>query len=302
MRRGVLGLLVGVALGGAAQTTPWMNPSLDYGQFANGARAYFRDNLYAVGPHGAVHHYGGFGIVLPGEVEIVGIEVVLRARKDGAPNAYLEAELSWDGGMHWTTTGYQAGPYPGAWRQYIVGGPTDLWGRAWSPGEVQVGLRVRLRAVNAIQLDWVAVRVTYRASGAPTLSVTPEVVDLGTLTLAHYDAGWLEWAGVQRITVSSPRAWSLTVAAGSPTWLYTGPDAPPAKPCGHLEWRVRAAGPGVTDPRTSFTALSVAGDRVATGGAGTGLWLEIAFRLRVDYETTPPGTYELLFVYTLVAP
>lgn len=296
-------LVLGVGLAGAAQSTPWVNPSLDYGQFPNGSRAYFRDNLYAVGAGGAVHHYGGFAVSLPGEVQILGIEVVLRARKDGAPNASLGVELSWDGGASWTTTGYQAGPFTGAWRQLAVGGPSDLWGRAWTPTEVGWGsLVVRLRAINAVQLDWVAVRIFYQTDAVLGLALTPEVVDFGALTLAHYDAGWAEWPGVQRITVTSNRAWTVSVAAGSPTWLYTGVFPSPAKPCGHLEWRVSAAAPGISDPRTSFTPLTLAGTQVARGTGGIGLWIEVAFRLRVDYETTPPGTYELEFTYTLVAP
>ncbi len=300
----LLGILVlGVGLGGAAQSTPWVNPNLDYGKFQNGPRGYFRDNLYAVGAGGAVHHYGGFAVSLPGEVEIVGIEVLLRAKKDGVTNASLEVELSWNGGASWTATGHQAGPFTGAWRELTVGGPTNLWGRTWTPAEVGWGaLLVRLWAVNAVRLDWVAVRVYYRAELPGSLTVAPEVVDFGSLTLAHYDAGWAEWSGVQRITVTSNRAWIVSVAADSPTWLYTGSFPALAKPCGHLEWRVSAAGPGVTVPRTTFTPLAIAETQVAKGTAGIGLWIEVTFRVRVDYETTSPGTYQLSFTYTLVAP
>lgn len=304
MRLRLLGILVlGVGLGGAAQSTPWVNPSLDSGQFVYGSRAYFRDNLYAVGAGGAVHHYGGFAVTLPADAEVVGIEVVLRARKRGAANAYVGVELSGNGGMTWTATGYQAGPFTGAWRQLTVGGATDLWGREWTPDEVGSGsLVVRLRAVNALELDWVAVRVYYRSGVVQSLSLAPEVIDFGVISLAHYDAGWAEWSGVQRITVTSNWAWIVSVAAESPTWLYTGLFSSPEKPCGHLEWRVSAAGPGVTEPRTTFTPLAVAGAQVARGAAGSGLWIEVAFRVRVDYETTSPGTYQLSFAYTLVAP
>ena len=41
---------------------------------------------------------------------------------------------------------------------------------------------------------------------------------------------------------------------------------------------------------------------VARGAAGSGLWLEVSLRIRVDYDTTVPGTYELRFTYTLTTP
>lgn len=304
MRSGLfVALLLGLAVGGVAQSTPWVNPSLDYGQFLNGSRAYFRDGLYAVGTGGAVHHYGGFAVTLPADAEVVGIEVVLRARKGGPANAYVWVELSGNGGMTWTATGYQAGPFTGAWRQLTVGGATDLWGREWTPSEVGLGsLVVRLRAVNAVELDWVAVRVHFRSGVVLSVTLSPEVVDFGVIALVHYDEGWVEWTGVQRLTVTSSGAWVLSVAADSPVWLYTGAEPSPLKPCGHLEWRVSAAGPGVVDSRTSSTPLAVTGTQVARGAAGVGLWIEVSFRLRVDFETTPPGAYQLTFTYTVTSP
>lgn len=293
--------LVGAA--GLAQDTGWLSPSADSGQFANGSRAYYDDTAYAKAGNGQVHLYWGYEISLPAGSEVVGIEVLVDARKSGAAASALYVELSWDGGMSWTATGYFAGWMKAAWRQYVLGGSGDTWGRTWTPAEFSGGsFRVRLRAVNASRLDWVAVRVHYREQITATLSVTPSLVDLGVLALAHYDVGYREVSPAQRITVASATAWSLQVSADAATWTYTGSEPPPGKPCSHLEWRVSASGPGVTGAETSYVGLSTGAQTVARGTAGQSLWFEVALRLRVDYATTVPGTYELRFTYTLTSP
>lgn len=295
--------LVGGTLGSAQQNTGWRSPSAHSGQFTNGSWAYSNDALYATSANGQEHRYWGYGITIPSGNEVVGIEVLVDARKDAAPPSALYVELSWDGGESWTTTGYFAGPMASAWRQYVLGGASDTWGRIWSPDEFADGtFRVRLRAVEASRLDWVAVRVYYQAEATLTLGVTPQLVDLGTLALTHYDAGYKEISPAQRITVSSGTNWSLYVAADAVVWTYFGSAPSPGKPCFHLEWRVSAFGAGVTDHQTSYRGLSTGQQKVAGGTTGTGLWLEVSLRLQVDYETTVPGTYELRFTYTLTVP
>ncbi|MEW6217367.1 MAG: hypothetical protein AB1543_06775 [Candidatus Bipolaricaulota bacterium] len=304
-RRWWLGGLFLVALGSVslAQTTGWLNPSLDAGQFANGPRGYYRDNLYAVGADGAEHTYGGYGISLPPGSDVEGIEVLLRVQKHASANCYLYVELSWDGGVSWTATGYRSGFTAGSWWDHVLGGASDTWGYSWSPGELGDGtLRVRLKAENAARVDWVAVRIHYRQGISQSLTVAPLLVDLGVLTLAHYDAGYREVSPAQRITVSSGTAWSLHVAADTPGWIYTGSEPAPGKPCSHLEWRVSAFGSGIASPQAAYIGLTTGPQKVAGGAAGMGLWLDVALRLRVDYDTTVPGTYELRFTYTLTAP
>ena len=301
-----MGLLLTVLLLGAsglAQDTGWLSPSADEGQFGDGPEAYAPGGPFAVGLN-QIHRYGGFGIVLPVGSEIVGIEVLVRARRSPARPGALAVELSGNGGMTWTTTGYTTGSlHPVQWRNYVLGGSTDVWGRTWTPPELADGaFWVRVRAEGYAELDWITVRVHYGQGIAIGLTVTPQLIDLGAITLAHYDAGYREVSPAQRITVSSATAWSLHVAADAATWTYTGSQPSPGKPCSHLEWRVGAVGPGVAGPQTSYVGLSTGPQKVAGGTAGTGLWLEVALRLRVDYDTTVPGTYELRFTYTLTAP
>ncbi|QAA76596.1 MAG: hypothetical protein BIP78_0830 [Candidatus Bipolaricaulis sibiricus] len=294
-------LLLGAT--GLAQNTGWLSPSADEGQFGDGPEAYAPAGGFAVGLN-QVHRYGGFAVVVPGGSEIVGIEVLVRARRSPTRWGALGVELSGDGGMSWTTTGYTTGSlHPTQWRDHTLGRSTDLWGQAWTRGELGDGVFwVRVHAQGYAELDWVAVRVHYREGVTQALAVTPQLIDLGAITLAHYDAGYREVSPAQRITVSSGAPWSLHVAADAATWAYTGSELPPHKPCAHLEWRVSAFGAGVAGPQTSYVGLSTGQQKVAGGTAGTDLWLEVSLRLRVDYDTTVPGTYELRFTYTLTTP
>jgi hypothetical protein len=304
-RSGILGLALLLAAGtlGSAQVqnTGWRNPSANTGGFTRGERAYFDDTLFATAREGRTHRYWGYDLAIPTGSTIHGIEVRLDFRGE---DAYLAVEVSWDGGVSWTSTGYVAGPALGSWRTFVLGGNTDTWGRSWTAGELtSTAFRVRLTAEEEdSRLDWVAVRVYYQAAVTLTLGVNPQLVDLGTLTLAHYDAGYKELSPAQRLTVSSAAGWSLYVAADSATWTYVGAEPPPGKPCSHLEWRVSAFGSGVTGPQTSYLGLTTGSQRVAGGTAGAGLWLDIALRVLVDYATTVPGTYELHFTYTLTLP
>lgn len=299
----VLGILI-FSASVCAQDTGWLNPSADWGTFSNGSQAYYNDNLFAEARNGQEHRYWSYAVFIPAGSTILGIELRLDAWKTGGPAAYLYAELSWDGGNSWTTTGYRTGALGTTEATYILGGPTDKWGRSWNPSEFGTGLFcVRLRAqcgaAHRIRLDWVAVRVHY--STGLSLEVSPATLDLGTLSLADYDRGYVDSLEAQTLRISSGTTWTLTVAALTPTWRYTGDLPDPKKPCGHLLWRVEYADGPVSVVEKTFTALTTSERGVAQGSAGL-VKLSLSFRLLVDYDTTWPGTYSLDFRYTLTSP
>ncbi|MCS7216851.1 MAG: hypothetical protein NZ924_04105 [Candidatus Bipolaricaulota bacterium] len=309
MSRGVLALLTSAALWAlplAAQDTGWRNPSQDYGDFRYPKGAYYDDADYALAEPGQTHVFFGYEFPIPGSAEILGIEVRLDVRRHPAGGpfvAYLEVQLSGDGGATWTPA-KTAGPIESYWQTFLLGGPKDLWGRAWRPEELAPHrFLVRLTAWAprwpTLYLDWVAVRVYYRTG--LVLEVEPPTVALGTLTLADYDRGYRDLLEAQAVTLYSPVAWVLYIAAARETWSYTGPLPDPKKPCGHLLWRVEAAGGSASPVEQGFLPLSVSERAVAKGTAG---WAKLAlsFRLLVDYDTTWPGTYALDFRYTLVVP
>jgi len=79
-------------------------------------------------------------------------------------------QLSWDGGTTWTTA-KQTPRLTTSEATYILGGPSDNWGRTWTLTNL-TNTNFRLRVIDVasgsgansrdFSLDWVAVRVTYR--------------------------------------------------------------------------------------------------------------------------------------------
>ncbi len=300
----LLGFLTSQAWG--QHNTGWLSPTQDFGQFRYPTLAYADDVYYARADPGFVHVYYGYALFIPQMAEILGIEVRVDAWRHPAGTpfvAYFDVELSWDGGASWTAP-YTAGPLESYELSFILGGPSDDWGRAWHPHEFQpqtfmVRLGARAPRWPELRLDWVAVRVHYRTG--LSLEVEPQAVDLGVLTLADYDRGYVERLSAQTLRLTSATSWTLSVASLTPTWHYTGPLPNPRKTCEHLLWRVESAeGPATTVTRT-FTPVGTSERLVAAGSAGV-VQLTLSFRLLVDYETTWPGTYTLDFRYTLASP
>jgi hypothetical protein len=114
------------------------------------------------------HQFWAYVFVLPPLVaHIDGIRVQADVMLDalGGTNN-LCAQLSWDGGSHWTTIKTQAITVA-AKTTYIFGGTADLWGRGWTQAELDPTLfRVRIIDASTINtrdynLDYLAVSITY---------------------------------------------------------------------------------------------------------------------------------------------
>ncbi len=113
------------------------------------------------------HTYYNYNISLPGGATINGIEVRVDGKADstaGAPKFCIQ--LSWDGGVTWTTAKSTA-TISSTEATYLLGGPADTWGRAWATGEFSnTSFRVRIINVSSITtrdftLDYIAVNVYY---------------------------------------------------------------------------------------------------------------------------------------------
>jgi len=99
-------------------------------------------------------------------------------------------QLSWDGGMTWTAA--QSTPtLSTSEARYLLGGPTNTWGRTWNAGEFSNGtFRVRVSNVASSKnrdffLDWISVRVHYQ--GWPVVNYLYDPLD--RLTQANYESG-----------------------------------------------------------------------------------------------------------------
>ncbi len=169
-------------------TTGYRSPSAHAANTANGDRngfqtnptnAFADDGLFAVDTNSGngtstsctstakdSHAFFTYNISLPPGGTVLGIEVRLDAKVDstgGAPKMCVQ--LSSDGGATWTTAKTTT-TLTTAEATYILGTPTDLWGRAWTTTNI-ANLRVRVINVASstardFSLDWAAVNVTYR--------------------------------------------------------------------------------------------------------------------------------------------
>lgn len=160
----------------AAQTT---SSGDNNGFQTSPTNAYANDSLFAVDTNSGTsnstsctstakdkHRYYNYNISLPGTV-IDGIEVRLDGRVDatnGSPRFCVQ--LSWDGGITWTTAKTTANLTTSE-TTYILGGTADNWGRTWSVSELS-NTNFRLRVIpiasstqRDFSLDWVSVQVTY---------------------------------------------------------------------------------------------------------------------------------------------
>jgi hypothetical protein len=143
--------------------------------------AYLSDSVYAVDNNSGTttstsctstgrdrHDFTNFNFNLPGGATVLGVEVQLTSRVDSTSRSpRMCVQLSWDGGVTWTTA-RQTAILSTARRVDVLGGTSDNWGRTWLPGELtNSNFRVRLintasSTVRDFSLDAVAVRVTYR--------------------------------------------------------------------------------------------------------------------------------------------
>ncbi|NUM44055.1 MAG: hypothetical protein HUU38_05055 [Anaerolineales bacterium] len=113
------------------------------------------------------HLFYNFGINLLAGATVDGIEIRLDAKADSSANTpTLCIELSWNGGGSWTSIQTTPGLNT-TLQSYLLGGPTNTWGRTWSASDFSnPNFRVRITSVASSTsrdffLDWVAVRVLF---------------------------------------------------------------------------------------------------------------------------------------------
>ena len=113
------------------------------------------------------HRYLTYGAAVPAGCAVTGIEVRLDWWVDSlVGTSSLSVELSWDGGATWTSA--LTDPTSTLIEHTaLLGGPTVLWGHAWTPAELaDANFRVRVTAGNTLGdrdffLEWIPVRVHY---------------------------------------------------------------------------------------------------------------------------------------------
>ena len=116
------------------------------------------------------HRYYNYGLSIPSNASIVGIEVRLDASVNNPTGTrFMCVEISWDAGATWTTA-KSTGNMTNSIAAYTLGSSSDAWGRVWSVTNDFTNANFRVRITNVsndssqrFQLDRVAVRATYAA-------------------------------------------------------------------------------------------------------------------------------------------
>jgi hypothetical protein len=187
------------------------------------------------------HRFYDYGIAIPSESVIAGIEVRVDARVDstsGAPKVCVQ--LSWDGGTTWTAA-KATGAIGTSLGTFTLGGATDTWGRTWSPANLS-NASFRVRVINVASstsrdffLEWVAVRAHSTASvpvAVSALSLSPASVTSGmpstgtvTLAAAAPPGGAVVSLASSNANAASVPA-SVTVPAGATSVTFTATTMP----------------------------------------------------------------------------
>lgn len=174
----------------ADEPTQYNSPSDEYASggngFENNSTGAFADGG-GVASHtnnaaGESHVYYKYGFSIPAGATINGIEVRTDWYLDGNGGTNsLGVELSGDGGLSWTTTGYKDVTETDKEHVVSFGGSSDTWGRTWSASDFSNdSFRVKVTANTTSSgrdffLDWIPVRVYYTPLTTGTLIVKKHV-------------------------------------------------------------------------------------------------------------------------------
>ena len=153
------------------QTSP-ANAYADGGGVAQDVNSGTNTNASCTANSKDKHRFYNYNISLPGGATVTGIEVRLDAFVDavGSNAPRMCVQLSWDGGVTWTTA-KQTPTLTTVEATYVLGGAADTWGRTWTTTNLS-NTNFRVRVINVasganatsrdFSLDWAAVRVSYR--------------------------------------------------------------------------------------------------------------------------------------------
>ena len=160
---------VGGGIGNEVDFNPPASNGAPLGAWTSGANAYSSDGVYTTTTGiGAQHTYGTFNFSVPTNNTISGITVKLESSASTAEGT-ISARLSWNNGANSTELKTTA-TLTQTDAVYELGSPSDAWGHAWTPSEMQNG-NFTLEIVanpgngNTIRVDAIQVRVFHQSTG-----------------------------------------------------------------------------------------------------------------------------------------
>jgi 6-phosphogluconolactonase (cycloisomerase 2 family) len=139
-----------------------------YSEWTNGSNALSSDGAYATAASTNLRQsYSVFGFNVPNGNTVQGIEVKLEASGSTAAGT-IQVALSWNGDSSVTAT-KATSVLTGSDAVYTLGGPSDTWGRSWTPAELSnANFFVRVIGQpdqNTVRVDAIQVRPYSQAGG-----------------------------------------------------------------------------------------------------------------------------------------
>ncbi len=148
------------------------------------------DNSYATSattdPLGRI---STFGLNIPSDATINGLEVTLEA-KVSFGTIGIPFSLSWNNGSSFTST--KSNTITTTEQVFTYGGPTDTWGRTWTPSELSdANFQVKIDPSSSafiVSYDQIRVKVYYTSGGGSTTRYVNDLLAPNALVLAETDA------------------------------------------------------------------------------------------------------------------
>ena len=191
----------------------------DYTDWGDPADGLLEDIKYAYpNSNGDLEDYYNYGISIPTGSSIDGIVVgLIINRYSGSGLVEIGAEMSWDGGGSYTTTGYSASTtiVKPSKDNKVLGGVSNTWGRTWTAEEFSnTNFRLRVEGIvgnDDLDLDVSNVTVYYTAAAADTCTCagvdTDWEIDMAdwcnVTTACNLGTGYLNFTGAGGVYINS---------------------------------------------------------------------------------------------------
>jgi len=140
--------------------------------------------------------------------------------------------------------------------------------------------------------------VTATAPVHQKITISPADYTFADITEADYDAGYIEKASAQALTLKSNKKWIVNVKTTSTDMGTVGTYT---KPISDFLWEAtKGDKPAkITEITGAYTPITGTDVQVAKGDPATGIGMNMDYKILLDWEKDVPGTYTITLVYTI---
>jgi hypothetical protein len=199
----ILTLASGIENETTSQNSGFKSPTVTgdiYNQWTNPDNAFAsNNNRTTAGSVGLQQDYSTFGLVIPDNAVVDGIEVEVEFRSSSSPSdAIVGVELSGNGGLNYTTSLKNNTSTSGTDATFTYGSSNDIWGKFWKPTDFtdqKFRLRIKRETGSTVtpEVDHIQIKIYYHTFNKISLEVGQQHV-----SFAFFDDHVL-WGRMQEI-------------------------------------------------------------------------------------------------------